>query len=129
MAMRPKPTRWLLAISVAWAMAACSEDERPAASPRASEHTAALEELASAAGSAAAEMPTLLTVVNDTGREVTLTSADGRQTASIQAGKPLRFGSQRVCAWLPLTATAPDGRVIAEYDEPCDGQTWTISAK
>jgi hypothetical protein len=71
-------------------------------------------------------MPTLLLIVNKTAFTVLLTSADAKNTATIESGKSLQLASQRVCDWLPLTASI-SGRVIEEYAEPCHGQTWTIT--
>jgi hypothetical protein len=71
-------------------------------------------------------MPTLLLIVNETASRVLLTSADAKNTAIIDPGKSLQLASQRVCDWLPLTAST-SGRVIGEYAEPCHGQTWTIT--
>lgn len=120
---------------VSWALVACSASDlsEPVAdtptsmgstSAQQSESDDALAELAAAA-SAAVDLPTLLLMVNKTGRRVLLTSAHG--TATINPGKSLRFGSKRVCGWLPLTATTSDGRVNEEYAQPCHGQTWTIT--
>ena len=86
----------------------------------------ALSDLAAAASQHATEMPTLLLIVNKTAHRVLLTSADARNTATIDPGKSVQLASQRVCAWLPLTAST-SGRVIEEYAEPCHGQTWTIT--
>jgi hypothetical protein len=72
-------------------------------------------------------MPTLLLVANKTSDTVLLTSADGQNTATVDPGKSLQLASKRVCDWLPLTASASDSRVIEEYTQPCDGQTWTIT--
>ncbi len=71
-------------------------------------------------------MPTLLLIVNKTAHRVLLTSADAKNTATINPGRSLHLGSQRVCDWLPLTASI-SGRVIEEFAEPCHGQTWTIT--
>lgn len=72
-------------------------------------------------------MPTLLLIVNKTTHGVLLTSADAKNTATIDPGKSLHLASQRVCDWLPLTASTSNGRVIEEYTQPCYGQTWTIT--
>jgi hypothetical protein len=74
-------------------------------------------------------MPTLLLVVNATDQQVRLTSADGENTATIEPGRSLQLASERVCGWLPLTASTADGRMIEEYAQPCHGQTWTITAE
>jgi hypothetical protein len=71
-------------------------------------------------------MPTLLRVVNKTAHRVVLTSADAKNAATIDSSQTLGLASQRVCGWLPLTATTSDGQFIEKYDEPCHGQTWTI---
>jgi hypothetical protein len=97
-----------------------------ATSAQQSERADALDELATSASQQAAEMPTLLLVVNQTSDTVLLTSADGQNTATVDPGKSLQLASERVCDWLPLTASASDGRVIEEYTRPCNGQTWTI---
>lgn len=91
-----------------------------------SERADALSDLAAAASQQATELPTLLLIVNKTAHRVLLTSADAKHTATIDSGKSVRLASQRVCAWLPLTASS-SGRVIDEYAEPCHGQTWTIT--
>jgi hypothetical protein len=57
---------------------------------------------------------------------VLLTSADVGNTATVGAGGTLRLVSQRVCGWLPITATASDGTVVETYDGPCRGETWSI---
>jgi len=98
------------------------------ASAQQSERADALDALASAASQQATEMSTLLLVMNRTADVVLLTSADGQYTARVDPGKSLRLASQRVCDWLPLTASASDGGVIEEYTQPCHGQTWTITA-
>jgi len=87
-----------------------------------------LSELAAAASEQADALPSLLTIVNETSHEVVLTSDDGQGTISIEAGQSVSLGSERVCGWMPFTATAADGRVIAAYNQPCDGQTWTITS-
>lgn len=127
---------------VAWALVACSAgdgpDERPApvaetplssgsASAQRSEMSEAMTELAAAASSAAAGLPTLLLIENRTSGTVLLTSADGKKTATVDAGRTMSLGSERVCRWLPLTASSSDGEVIAVYAKPCRGQTWTIT--
>lgn len=87
----------------------------------------ALTEIASSASQQAEEMPTVLLVVNKTPGTVLLTNADGQSTATIDPGKQLKLASKRVCDWLPLIASTADGRVIEEYTQPCQGQTWTIA--
>ena len=91
-----------------------------------SERADALSDLAAAASQRATPLPSLLLIVNKTDQRVLLTSADAKHTATIDPGRSLQLASQRVCAWLPLTATT-SGRIIEEYAEPCHGQTWTIS--
>jgi hypothetical protein len=95
-------------------------------SAQGSKRADALGELAGAAGQHASEMPTLLLIVNETAHRVLLTSADAKSTAAIEPGESLRLASQRVCDWIPLTASI-SGRVVEEYAEPCHGQTWTIT--
>ena len=122
---------------VCGALVACSASDvsEPVAEPppstepvsaQQSERSDALHELAAAAGEAA-DLPTLLLIVNKTTDRVLLTSADEKKTATIDPGKSMKLGSKRVCGWLPLTASTSDGRFIEEYTQPCHGQTWTIT--
>jgi hypothetical protein len=106
-----------------------SVDTPPSSGSSSAEQTArddALADLAASASERAEEMPTLLLIVNKTSHGVLLTSADAKNTATIGPGRSLRLASQRVCGWLPLTASTSDGRVIEVYEQPCDGRTWTI---
>ena len=84
----------------------------------------ALDSLAADASEQSALLATRLLIVNRTSRDVLLTS--GATTISIEAGKTVRFASDRVCALIPLRATTEDGEFIADYSEPCHGQTWEI---
>lgn len=72
--------------------------------------------------------PTLLDIRNETLGPVWIAFSDG-STAQIDAGRSMALGSERVCDLMPLTATAVDGTLLGTYDEPCAGQTWTITPR
>jgi hypothetical protein len=147
MSMALRAAQWTVAASLlSGPLAACSSDDpgadhtrdesaassealTAAATSPASERADDLDDLASAAGAAASGTPVLLMVVNHTRAEVVLTSADGVHTATIEAGESLQFASERVCAWLPLTASTARGDVVERFDESCQGQTWTITGR
>ena len=82
-----------------------------------------------AEGSHRAEPPDpALDVVNRTPYDVVLTSASGQNTIWVDRGASVRLSGERVCGWMPLTATTTSGRELGGYDRPCRGQTWTIRA-
>lgn len=132
----------LAACLAAGAMASCDSDAGPDASADASpegspSETAAqqveetdpsLDDLAADASDAAQDIGSpLLVIVNKTSETVVLTSADGRTTNTVGPGRSVQLVSQRVCRWIPMTASTEDGQFLEEYAEPCRGQTWTIT--
>lgn len=69
----------------------------------------------------------LLRIRNATSQELVLTSEGERTTVTVAAGESVRLMTERVCRWIPLTATTVGGRFVDAFTEPCQGQTWIIT--
>lgn len=71
-------------------------------------------------------LPSRLVIANATTEPIWIVFANGSR-AQVDPATSVTLGSERVCSLMPLRATTLGGRAIATYDEPCDGQTWTIT--
>lgn len=81
-----------------------------------------------AAAAADGVPPTLLDIRNETPDPIWIVFSDDTK-AQIAPGRSMALGSERVCDLMPLTATTLLGETIDTYDQPCAGQTWTITPR